>query len=222
MSWYDAFNPVNVAKQGINFITGGGDQEDPMAAANQYLKQIPGIGQKYYNPFIESGKNAGNLLQGEYGKLLNPTSFIDEIIKHYNESEGSKYERNELGRGIGATAAAGGIAGTPEHQKEYGDMAQKLMSRDMQTFLQNALGVYGTGLTGEQDIYGKGYEASGNLADMLGGTLGSQAGLAFQSASQRNANKNALFNAIAKALSTGAGAYLGGVPGAKVGSSLFG
>jgi hypothetical protein len=198
-----------------------GEKEDPQAAANQYLKQIPGVGQKYYNPFISSGRKAGGILEGEYGKLMNPTSFIDEIMKHYNESEGSKYERNELGRDIGATAAAGGFAGTPEHQKEYGDMAQKLMSRDMQTFLQNALGVYNTGLSGEHDIYGKGYEASGSLADMLAGNLGSQAGLAFQNASQNNANRYGLMNAVAKALATGAGAYFGGVPGAKVGSSLF-
>ena len=200
-------------------IFGGG--EDPSAAANRYLKQVPGVGHKYYDPFIGSGKKAGGILEGEYGKMLSPTSFIDEIMKHYSESPGEQYEKNELGRGIGATAAAGGYAGTPEHQKFYGDMASKLMSGDMQQYLQNALGVYGAGIGGEHDIYSKGYDASGSLADMLGGTLGSQAGLAFQNSSQNNANRSGFLNAIAKALSTGAGAYFGGAPGAAVGSKLF-
>lgn len=182
------------------------ERDDPSADANKYLSQIPNVGKQYYNPYIEEGKGAGNLLKGEYGKLMMPTSFIDDLMKNYSLSKGAQYERNELGRGIGATAAAGGFAGTPEHQKSYADMADKIMSRDMQQYLQNALGVYGMGLSGQQDIYNKGYNASSSLADMIGGTLGSQAGLGFKAASDRNADRQAFFNAIAKALSTGAGA----------------
>ncbi len=196
--------------------------DDPQKEANKYLTQIPGVGAKYYNPYIEGGNRAGASLEGEYGKMTNdPTSFIDEIMKHYNLSKGATYARDELGRGIGATAAAGGFAGTPEHQKEYGEMADKIMSGDMQQFLQNALGVYGTGLTGEQDVYNKGFTASGNMADLLGGNLSSQAGLGFQNASQNNASRAAFMNAIAKALSTAGGAYMGGGAGASIGSKMF-
>lgn len=195
-----SLNPVNLFKH-----------DDPQAAANKYLSQIPGVGQKYYNPFIESGSQAGSLLQGQYGKLLNPTSFIDELMKNYSLSKGAQYKRDELGRGIGATAAAGGFAGTPEHEKEYGTMSDQIMSEDMQQYLENALRVYGTGLSGEQDIYGKGYSASGDMADLLGGTLSSQAGLGFQNASQNNADRSAFMNALVKALTTAGGAYAGAV-----------
>jgi hypothetical protein len=99
----------------------------------------------------------------------------------------------------------------------------------MQQFLSNALGIYGGGISGEQDIYGKGFNASGSLADMLAGNLGSQAGLAFQGAQQSNQNRNSLMNALSKLLATGGGAALGfgfgGLPGAatgaKIGSSIF-
>lgn len=191
-------NPLNLFRR-----------EDPSKQANKYLSQIPGVGQKYYNPFIQSGQKAGSILEGEYGKLLNPTSFIDDIMKNYDMSKGAKYERDELGRGIGATAAAGGFAGTPEHQKEYGEMAGNIMSKDMQQYLQNALGVYGMGLGGEHDIYGKGFDASGSMADLLGGTLASQGGMAFQQASQTNASRDAFMNALMKALGTAAGAGAG-------------
>ncbi len=190
------------------------NREDPARDANRYLKNIPGVGHQGYDPYINSGKRAGSLLEGEYGKLMKPTSFIDDIMKNYEMSKGAQYERGELGRGIGATAAAGGYAGTPEHQKYYGEMAQNLMSKDQQQYLQNALGVYGTGLTGEQDIYGKGYDATDKLTDLLGGTLSSQAGMAYGSASQTNASRDAFMSALMKALSQGAGAFAGAPGGA--------
>ena len=184
-------------------------RDDPAKDANKYLNQIPGVGNKYYNPFIERGGQAGDTLQGAYGKLMNPTSFMDDIMKNYSLSQGAQYERDKLGKGIGATAAAGGFAGTPEHQQSYGEMADKIMSGDMQQYLQNALGIYNTGLSGEQDFYNKGYGASGSLADLLGGTLSSQAGLAFKADSDRNSDRQALMNALMKALAQGAGAGMG-------------
>lgn len=215
MSLWDSYkgstlNPLNLFQR-----------EDPQREANRYLDQIPGVGKKYYDPFIERGGRAGNRLESEYGKMLDPTSFIDDIMSHYSLSKGAEYQRDKLGKGIGATAAAGGFAGTPEHQTQYGEMANDIMSKDMQQYLQNALGVYGGGISGEQDFYNKGYGASGDLADLLAGNLGSKAGLAFQSASQTNANRDAFMNSIAKALATGTGAYYGGNAGARTGSSLF-
>lgn len=203
---------------GIDSLFG---REDPTKQANHYLNQIPDVGRDAYNPFIDQGKRAGSVLEGQYGKMLDPTSFINDIMKNYTMSKGATYQRDQLGRGIGATAAAGGIAGTPEHQREYGEMAHNIMSGDMQQYLQNALGVMGTGISGEQDFYNKGYGASGSLADILGGNLASQGTLAFQGATQRNTDHQALMNSLAKLLSSGAGAHFGGIEGAKVGEKMF-
>ena len=108
-------------------------------------------------------------------------------------------------------------------------MADKLLSEDMQQYLQNALGVYGQGLAGEQGFYNTGFQASQNLADMLAGNLGSQAGLAYQGQQQKNMNQQALVNALMKLLGTaggaglgfGMGGPLGGLYGAQTGSNLF-
>lgn len=181
------------------------ERESPEDAANKYLEQIPQQGKQYYNPFIERGARSGNILEGEYGKLLQPTSFIDEIMKHYSTSPGAQYQGDKLTRGIGATAAAGGFAGTPEHQREYGETAHKIMSDDMQQYLQNALGVYGKGLSGNEHFFDTGYNASSSLADLIGGTLSSQGTLGFKAASDRNADRQALMNALIKALASGGG-----------------
>jgi hypothetical protein len=215
MSIWDSYK--NIATAPLSWFGGG---EDPAKAANKYLEQIPGVGEKYYNPYIEGGKEAGGLLKDQYGKMLDPTAFMDEILKHYNTSQGAQYQLGNLSKDIGNTAAAGGIAGTPEHQRQYGELAQDIMSKDMQQYLQNALGIQKTGLEGENNFYNKGFEASGSLADLISGTLGSQAGLAYQGANSKNASNAAFMNALMKALSTGAGAYFGGAGGATAGSNI--
>lgn len=211
MSLWDDYKKSNLNP--VNLFS----REDPSKEANKYLDQIPGMGKQYYNPFIERGARSGDLLEGEYGKLLKPTSFIDDIMKNYNMSAGATYQRDKLGKGIGATAAAGGFAGTPEHQQEYGEMANKIMSGDMQQYLENALGLYNRGLGGEEGFFGKGYDASKELADLIGGTLSSQAGGAFQGASQTNASRDAFMNALVKAFTSSAGAGAGGGAGAGAG-----
>ena len=179
--------------------------DDPSKAANNYLNQIPGVGHKNYDPFVNEGKTAGGILQGEYGKQLDPTTFMDQIMQHYNQSAGAKYKTDLLGRGIGSTAAAGGIAGTPEHQREYGQMASDISSEDMQKYFDNTMGIYNNGIKGEQDVYGHGFDATKELTDLLGGTLSSQAGGAYGEAQSKNADRQALMQALIKALSQGAG-----------------
>lgn len=186
------------------------EREDPEKNANKYLNQIPGEQERYLNPFITAGQTAGNTLTGEYGKMLNPTDFINKIMAQYSLSPGAKYQSGLLTKGIANTAASGGYAGTPEAQRQYAQTANDVMSQDMQEYLKNALGVYDTGLSGEQDIYGKGFEASGSLADALASVLGSQGGLAFQQGTQSNMDRQAFMNAMIKALSQGAGAQSGG------------
>jgi len=191
-------NPVNLFSR-----------EDPTKGANRYLNKIPGVGKEYLNPYVEGGQKDAGVLSKQYGRLLNPTSFIDDIMKNYSLSKGAQYQRDQLGRGIGATAAAGGIAGTPEHQREYGEMANDIMSKDMQQYLRNALDVYNKGLGGEENFYNKGFDAAEKLADIIGGTLSSQAGLSFQGANQTNASRDSFLNALVKALSEGGGSYGG-------------
>lgn len=179
----------------------GGGKSNPANAAMPYLNQIPGVGEKYYNPYIEQGQQAGGMLSEQFQKLMSdPTGFINQLQSQYKPSEGYQFKRGELEKGLGAQAAAGGLAGTPYHQQEYGQMADKLLSEDMQQYLENALGVYGKGLAGEQGFYNTGFQASQNLADMLAGNLNQQGGLAFQGQAQKNANQQQLMQMLAQLL----------------------
>lgn len=203
-----------------SFFKGG---KNPADAAMPYLNQIPGVGHDYYDSYINQGRGASERVGGEYDKLLSdPTGFIQKLMDSYQTSGQYGYERDKLTNELGNTAAAGGFAGNPYHQQQQGEMVQGLLSKDMQQYLQNALGVYNTGLQGEQGLADTGYDASGKLTDLLGGTLNTQAGLAFQGQSQKNANQSALFKSLMGALSGGGG--LGGIGSGigKVGSLLTG
>lgn len=203
---------------------------NPADAAMPYLNQIPGVGHDAYDPYITAGRQAGQNTQGQYEGLMNdPTGFINKLMESYKPSEGYQFQKGELTKELGNTSAAGGFAGTEYDQMQQGKGIQGLLSQDMQQFLSNALGVYGTGLQGEQGIADKGFQASGSLADILGGSLNQQGGLAFQGQSQQNANKTAMISSLIKALgmaggmaATGGVGGLGALAAGGFGSSMFG
>jgi len=200
-----------------------GGNRSPMDAANQYLNQIPGMGHKGYDPYVNAGLDASGKTKSQYESLMSdPTGFINKLMAAYKPSEGYGFQKDQLTKEMGSTAAAGGIAGTPLDQMNQAEGVQKLLSGDMQQFLQNALGVFGTGLEGEEGIAGRGFDATKNLTDLLGGALNQQGGLAFQGQQQKNSDRNGWYQMLAKALGAGGGALFGGLPGAKFGAGLFG
>lgn len=209
MSWLD------------NLFGGGG--KSPMDSANQYLDQIPGVAHQGYDDYVNAGKDASGKTKTQYESMMNdPTGFINKLMEGYKTSEGYNFQKDQLTKELGNTAAAGGIAGTPQDQMNQGQGVQKLLSADMQQFLQNVLGRYDKGLEGEEGVATRGYDASGKLTDALGGALNQKGGLAFQDQQQKNKNKNDLWSMFGKALGAGAGFALGGVPGAALGSGIFG
>ena len=207
----------------LSKLFGGGGDNSPMNAANQYLNQIPGVAHQGYDPYVTAGQDASGKTKSQYEDMMNdPTGFINKLMEGYKPSEGYQFQKGQLEKSMGNTAAAGGIAGTPMDQLNQAEGIQGLLGKDMQQFLQNVLGRYDKGLEGEEGIATRGYDASGKLTDALGGALNQQGGLAFQDQQQKNKNKNDMWSMFGKALGAGAGGFFGGVPGAAVGAGLFG
>jgi len=205
----------------LSKLFGGG--ENPRDAANQYLNQIPGVAHQGYDDYVNQGKDASGKTKSQYEDMMNdPTGFINKLMEGYKTSEGFNFKKDLLTKELGNTAAAGGVAGTPLDQMNQAQGIDGLLSQDMQEWLSNVLGRYDTGLAGEEGIASRGFDASGKLTDALGGALNQQGGLAFQNQQQKNSDRNSLWSMFGKALGAGAGGLLGGVPGAKVGSNIFG
>lgn len=201
----------------------GGKGSSPRDSANQYLNQIPGVAHQGYDDYVNQGKDASGRTKAAYESMMNdPTGFINKIMEQYKNSEAYGFKKDALTKEMGNTAALGGFAGTNYDQMNQAAGVQGLLSQDMQEFLQNVLGRYDKGLKGEEGVANRGYNATGQLTDTLTGGLNQQGGLAFQDQQQKNQNKNDLWHMFGKALGAGAGAFFGGVPGAKVGAGLFG
>lgn len=187
--------------------------QNPARAAMPYLNQVPGVVHQGYDPYVQQGQQAGQTLQSEYSKQLDPATFLSHLQEGYKPSSEYDFKKEELMKGMRAMGGAGGYSGTPLHQMQYGEQADKLLSGDMQQYLQNALGIYGQGIAGTQDFYNKGYGATSSLTDALGSNLQTQATNAFTGQQQQNQSRQALMNALMKALTQGASAgvgYMGG------------
>lgn len=199
---------------------------DAFKAANPYLNRITPAAENRFNPYINRGNEAGNLVHGEYQNLVNnPYQMHEDIFSNYTPSKGFEFNLEQSLRAMRNSAAAGGYGGTEAEQTRQGQLASQLANQDFGEYFNRILGLYNTGLEGEQGFSNQGYNANENVAGIEGQTLGAQSGLAFQNATQKNQNKNDLAKALLQALGYVGGAAVGssgGPAGSAAGASLGG
>lgn len=200
-----------------NLFSGG---KNPAEAAMPYLERIPGETKPYLDPFFQAGKGALPSLQEQYGSLLgDPGALMNRIGGSYQQSPGLNFAIQQALQGAGHAAAAGGMAGSPAHQQQSMQLASNLANQDYNNWLQNALGMYGMGLSGQQGLAGMGQQAGTSLADIISQTLAQQGNLAYQGQAQQNANQAGLLSGLGKGLGsflsfTPLGAFSNAVGGA--------
>lgn len=184
------FSPIKAAGR-ITGLAGGRHQQNPADSAMPYLNQIPGVAKGYFDPFIGQGQEAYNQANPVYNRMTqDPSEFMNSMMRNYSPSEGYKFKERNMLKAAQNSAAQGGFAGTGNDQLNQSQMVQGLLGEDMQQYLSNLLGIQGTGLQGQENQMGQGYNASGQLADMLGANLGQQGALGYQGMAQRNQNQN--------------------------------
>lgn len=190
-----AFGPWGAAAGGILGGLGGlfgGDNEEK--GTDEWLNQIPEEMRQYLGPYIDAGRGAIphlNELSDEYQKMYqDPNSIISRIGAGYRESPGYKWRLGQGEQAITNSAAAGGMLGTGQHQQQAGELAGHLADQDYQNYLEQALGLYRGGLQGrtgiEQNIFGVGANAAGDLAGSLGDLLNQRAKLNYERSASRN------------------------------------
>lgn len=184
--------------------------KNPADRAMPIAQQIPGAVQPYYQPYIDAGRQAGQESGAMYGRMANdPMQYLQELMNGYSMSDGYKHKENRLLNTASNAAAAGGFAGLPYDQEQQMSIQNALMDESMQQWLQNVLGIQGTGLAGQQHQADQGYNASTGYGDILGGSLNQQAGIAFQGQQQRNQDRNGMRGLLAGLLG-GAGGFMSG------------
>ena len=162
-------------------------RNDPTKAGMKYLNKIPASMSPYYQPYIDKGNAAGNMVGSEFNKMINdPGALYNKLGSGYQESPGYKFQlQNALQAGNNASAA-GGMLGTPMHQQQNMQIGNDMAGADFEKYLAHMLGIYGGGITGEQGIANQGFDASRDYANMLGTNLGAKAQMAYQGADAKN------------------------------------
>ena len=195
-----------------NFLGGG---KNPADSGMDYLNQIPGATKPYYQPYIDQGNQAGNDLTGRYGQMLNnPGELYNQLGAGYKESPGYQARLRAGLSGATNAAAAGGMAGSMEHQQHAAETANDLQGKDFEDYLNHVLGLYGQGVSGEQGREARGYNASTGYGDILGSNLGQQGGLAYNGQAGQNQNQSNLWGNIIKGgsmFAPGVGGAIGGL-----------
>jgi hypothetical protein len=212
---------MNVRNFGIASGLGGigaglagmmGGSNNPYDDASKYYNQIPGAMSPYYSPYINAGHGALNQLQGQYGNMMgnyqglqgqynqlmnDPNGMMNKIGQGYQKSPGFDFQ---MGQGMNAAnnaAATGGMLGSPQHQQQAATMSEGLANQDYYNYMNHALGMYNTGLQGNQGMFNQGlagmqglnqmgYNASNEYGMDIGNSLMNQGNMAYSGAAAQN------------------------------------
>lgn len=170
---------------GLGGLFGGG--KNPADVANKYLNQIPGQAGQYLNPYMQAGQGAMGSLQEQYGGLLDsPGQKLNDIGQNYQQSPGFKFALDQALAAGNRSASAGGMAGSPAAQQQNMQTATGLASQDYNNWMQNALGLYGQGLSGQQGMAQMGQQSAQSMQDMIAQQLAQQAQLGYAGQASKN------------------------------------
>jgi hypothetical protein len=162
--------------------------DDPSEEANKYLERIPGETMPYYQPYMQAGQRQLPGLEQQYGQLMNnPGGKLNEIGQGFHESPGFQFALKQALQGAGHAEAAGGMAGSPEHELKNMEIGTQLGNQDYYNWLNPATNLYNEGLGGSQGLYNGGFSASDAIAKILSGNRESQSSLAYAGGANRNA-----------------------------------
>jgi len=196
------------------------DWENPADSAKPYMDQIPGQLNQYLDPYIQAGQRALPGLENQYGQLMNdPSGRLNQIGAGYHQSPGFQFALQQALQGSGHAAAAGGMAGSPQHEQQNMGIATGLANQDYNQWMQNALGLYGTGLQGQQGIYNTGARTGMAMGEDMASYLANQAKLAYEGQNAENQHEGGGLGSLLGAAGTIAGSIYGGPAGGAAGGA---
>ncbi len=185
----------------------GGKKNDASKAGMGYLNQIPSTLQPHYQPYIDRGRNASDSVNDQYGQQVNdPGGIYNKLGAGYKESPGYQFKLQQALQAANQSSAAGGMLGTPQNQQQDMQLANDIGGQDFEKYLDHVMGIYNSGITGQQGTANQGFNADMDFGNALGNNLQSQGQLAYEGANARNMGRGQNWSNIFG----GAGQALGG------------
>jgi hypothetical protein len=179
----------------------GGKGKNPSDIANQSISQIPNSTAPYYAPWLGAGMQSSNQLQDQYGQLTgDPGGKFNQIGNSFHESPGFKFALQQALQGAGHAAAAGGMAGSPQHEQQNMGLATDLANQDYYNYMTGATGLYGQGLQGLQGMSQQGQQAGSSMADQIAQSLSQKGQYDYEGQAGKNAAKSSAWGNLGSGL----------------------
>lgn len=184
---------------------------NPSIEANKTLAKNVPEQERYYNDYINRGKNAGQDIGALWhNQITSPEEDFNNKINTYSQSP---YFKKKLAEKLNAernTAAAGGFVGTGFDVQNEGDIASLMQEEDMQKYLDRLYDIQNKAAQGSKDIYGTGFNATSDLAKEAAATNANEAQLTFKGQEEQNQRHADTIKALTEAAATiGAGVAAG-------------
>lgn len=165
---------------------------NPSDSAMPYFDKISGMMKGYMEPYINEGRDADKILQGQYSQLLNdPASIYNKLGMGFQQSPGYQFQVDQAQNAANRSGAAGGMLGTPAQQQSVANTVGQMANQDYGNYMNRVTGLYNTGLGGYGHVSDRGFDASNSLSQNLANTLMSQGQLAYSG--QQNKNQMAMY-----------------------------
>lgn len=170
---------------------------DPYEEAMKYMDDYYAQLGQHYDPYIQHGMSFYPELQRQYMQMMtSPGSVQQSLGSSYQASPGYQYQMDQAMNAGNMAAAAGGMTGSPAHQKQMMNTAANIANQDYYNYLGNQLGIMNQGIAGAQGMYNTGYGATTNKMNDLGNYYSSMAQMAAAQAQAENEATSGLFGAV--------------------------
>jgi hypothetical protein len=202
-SWGNALSGLGAGLFGL--FGAQNPAQSAMPYEQQSLNQLPA----YYQPYMNSGQTAlGNVGNTASQLMQNPGEMLNQIGSNFHSSPGFNFAMRQAMMGGNQSAAAGGMAGSPEAQQLNQQMAGNLANQNYYNYTNQAQGLLGQGLGSEQGLAGLGFGAASGLGQNISDIMNNQAMMQYAGQMGQNQTQG-----------SGLGSLLGGI--GSIGS-LFG
>lgn len=179
-----------------------GDREAPFREGAQQIQQATDKAVGVQQPFYQAGTQAIPQYQNWLQNMQNPSQFVNNLESQYSESPHARYLQDQAMRAAQNAGSAGGLTGSTPLAQQMAQTSAGIAGQDMNSWLQNVLGINTLYGTGQQNLMGFGANAA-NQQTSAYTNLGKQ--LADMKAAQAAAHQQDVQGGISGGISTALG-----------------
>lgn len=161
--------------------------------------------QKYFNqaptaqqPYQQAGQNAIPQFQQWLQGQKDPAGFINKLMGQYQQSPWAKFQTEQANRYNTNDASAKGLIGSTPYQQAGEQFAHDISSQDMQSWLQNVLGINTQYGQGQHQLMEGGQHASDILSQLFQNEAQTMGQSKYGEEAGKQSDQNSIWSGITK------------------------